>query len=83
MHPLPTIFRETIKMTSLLPNMTAPRKPPVERNVVQCETETDAYMKLALKSFSDINELEVFKSVRKLLGMPKISQGILCFIKCK
>ena len=61
MHPLSTIFRETIKKTSLLPNLTAPRKPPVERNVMQCKTETDAYMKLALKSFSDINELEVLK----------------------
>ena len=57
MHPLPTIFPETIKKTSLLPNLTAPRKPPVERNIMQCETKTDAYMKLALKSFSDINEL--------------------------
>ena len=61
MHPLPTIFPETIKKTSLLPSLTAPRKPPVERNVMQCETETDAYMMLALKSFSDINELEVLK----------------------
>ena len=55
-NPVPTIFPNGIEKKSLLPNLITPRKPPTVRTFQNDEQNLDAYKKLFLNSFSEINE---------------------------